>query len=420
MPAAGDLRGDVLHVPGRQELALLDVDRAAGLRRGDQQVGLPAQEGRDLQHVDRLGDRRALLGRVHVGQHRHAEALAHLGEDRQALLHAEAARGVGAGAVRLVEAGLVDEADAELARELGQRAGTSPARARGFRAGTGPAISANGRSLPIVDIADLDVARLGHAPPPYTSRACVDRRADEATRTADAARTARLQLRMELHADEPGMVGDLDDLRQHAVGRHAGEPQPAALQPLLVVDVHLVAVAVALADRGRAVDLARPALPGCSTRLVGAEPHRAAEIAAGLARLQLVAAHPFGHQADHRLRARAELGRAGALHAGQIARRLDHRHLHAEADAEKRHLALAREARRLDLALRAALAEAAGHQDAVHAFQMLDRVLALEDLGVDPVELDPHIVGDAAMASAPRPAICRRRAAWCTCRRWRS
>ena len=55
--------------------------------------------------------------------------------------------------------------------------------------------------------------------------------------------------------------------------------------------------------------------------------------------------------------------------AGQVARRLDHRHLHAEADAEIRHVALAGELRRLDLALGAALAEAAGHQDAVDVLQ---------------------------------------------------
>ena len=59
---------------------------------GDQKVGLPAQEGRDLQHVDDLGDRRALRGLVHVGEHRHAERLADLGEDRQRRLQADAAR----------------------------------------------------------------------------------------------------------------------------------------------------------------------------------------------------------------------------------------------------------------------------------------------------------------------------------------
>ena len=44
----------------------------AGLARGEQQVGLAAQEGRDLQHIDRLGGRRALLRRMHIGQHRQA------------------------------------------------------------------------------------------------------------------------------------------------------------------------------------------------------------------------------------------------------------------------------------------------------------------------------------------------------------
>ena len=48
------------------------------------------------------------------------------------------------------------------------------------------------------------------------------------------------------------------------------------------------------------------------------------------------------------------------------------------------------------------------------------RVLALEDLGFDPVEIDLHIVGDAAMRPAPRSAICRRPSGRCICRRWRS
>ena len=126
-------------------------------------------------------------------------------------------------------------------------------------------------------------------------------------------------------------------------------------------------------------------LPGARLRLIGAEPHGAAEIAAGGALLELVAAQPFGQQADDRLRRRAELGRVGVLDAGEGARRLDDGHLHAEADAEIRHLALAGEAGRPDLALGAALAEAAGHQDAVDALQERRRILALEDLALDPV-----------------------------------
>ena len=121
MPDARDFLGDVLHVPGRQKLPLLDVDGAPGLGRGDQKIGLAAEEGRNLQHIDRLGHGRALLRQVHVGQHRAAAALAHLGEDRQAVLEPEPARAFERGAVRLVERGLVDEPDAEPRRQFDQR-----------------------------------------------------------------------------------------------------------------------------------------------------------------------------------------------------------------------------------------------------------------------------------------------------------
>ena len=194
------------------------------------------------------------------------------------------------------------------------------------------------------------------------------------------------------------MVRDLDDLGQQAVGRHAGEAQPRRLQRVAIGDVDLVAVAVALADPGRAVDLGDPAFR-VEHRVIGAEPHRAAEIAVGLAPLQLVAAHPFGHQPDDRMLARAELGRAGAGQPREMPRRLDHRHLHAEADAEIRHLPLAREARRLDLALGAALAEPARHEDAVHAFELLHRLAPRPRRSRESIQssLTAHIVGDAAM-----------------------
>ena len=113
--------------------------------------------------------------------------------------------------------------------------------------------------------------------------------------------------------------------------------------------------------------------------------------------LQLVALHPFGHQADHRLARRAEFGRVRLLDAAEVPRRLDHRHLHAEADAEIRDLALAREPRRADLALGAALAKAARHQNAVDMFEERRRVLVLEHLAFDPVEIDLDLVGDAAV-----------------------
>src|SRR5262249_39261820 len=147
---------------------------------------------------------------------------------------------------------------------------------------------------------------------------------------------------MELHADEPGVILVFDDLRQNSVRRHAAEAHAALLEPALVGGVDLVAVAVTLGDLRAAIDAgdAAATLEHCRIR---AEPPGAAEVAADAALLQFVALEPFGHQADDRLRRRSELGRVRLGNAAQIARGLDHCHLHAEADAEIRYVALARE-----------------------------------------------------------------------------
>ena len=78
--AAGDLGDHIGHVPGRQELALLHLHDAPRLGGRNEEVGLAAQEGRDLQHVHHLGDTRALAGLVHVGDDRQPERLADLCE----------------------------------------------------------------------------------------------------------------------------------------------------------------------------------------------------------------------------------------------------------------------------------------------------------------------------------------------------
>src|SRR5690242_12760047 len=102
-------------------------------------------------------------------------------------------------------------------------------------------------------------------------------------------------------------------------------------------------MAVALGDfDGAAIDFRHPAA-ALEHGGIGAEPHGAAEIAVLVALLKFIAAQPFRHQAHQRLRRRAELGGVGLLDADKIARRLDHGHLHAEADTEIRHVALARE-----------------------------------------------------------------------------
>src|SRR6202035_5558892 len=177
---------------------------------------------------------------------------------------------------------------------------------------------------------------------------------------------------------------------------HGAEAYAVLLEPAPIGGVDLVAVAVAFGNVDAAIDAG--GLPAAlEHRRIGAEPHGAAEIAVAAAPVQLVAFHPFGHQPDHGLGGGAELRRIGLADAAQIARRLHHRHLHAEADAEIGHVPLARELRRLDLAFGAALAEAARHQDAVHMLEERGGILALEHLALDPVEIDLDLVGDAAV-----------------------
>ena len=45
----------------------------------------------------------------------------------------------------------------------------------------------------------------------------------------------------------------------------------------------------------------------------------------------------------------------------------------------------------------AALAETAGHQNAVHVAQLFDGIVVLENLRFDPIEVHPRIIGDAAV-----------------------
>ena len=89
-----------------------------------------------------------------------------------------------------------------------------------------------------------------------------------------------------------------------------------------------------------------------------------------------------------------ELGGVGAGHVADVAGELGDGALHAQADAEERHAVLAAVADGLDLALDAAVAEAAGHEDAVGAAEPLGDRLRRELLGVDPEQVELAAVED--------------------------
>src|SRR6266851_2460610 len=208
----------------------------------------------------------------------------------------------------------------------------------------------------------------------------------------------RFELGMELHADKPRMIGEFDNFRQHSVRRHARKRQPRRLPTWPIADVDFIAMAMPLADSGSAVDLRNPAVRR-EYGFVGDKPHRPAEIPRRLPPFNGIAAHPLGHQPDHRMLARPKLRRASAGQPCQIARRFDHRHVHAKADAEIGHMALAGETRGFDHSRGAALAESAGNENTVNIVEMPNRLgFGLEHLRIDPVEIDRDIVGNPAMA----------------------
>src|SRR5581483_3351541 len=194
----------------------------------------------------------------------------------------------------------------------------------------------------------------------------------------------RFQLRMELHPDKPGMIVVFDNLRQDAVRRHAGEPHAALLEAALVGGVDLIAMPVTFRYFGRPVNLGDVAAAAEQCR-IGTEPHRAAEIAAGSALLELVALEPLRHEPDDRFARRGKLGRIGFLDAAQIPRRLDDGHLHPKADAEIRDLPLPCELSGPDLALGPTLTEATRHQDAVDMLKEGRRIFVFEYLRFNPV-----------------------------------
>src|SRR6266853_934024 len=173
---------------------------------------------------------------------------------------------------------------------------------------------------------------------------------DECGEERMPAARGRGEFRVELAADEPRMRRQLDHLAQLLALGDAGNPQALVLQSLHVLIVDLVAVAVALVNHVRAVDLAREA-PGFERGALSAQTHGPAEI-------------------------------------GLLVAELDHGELHAQADAEIRDLVLARVLDRLHHSLDAALAEAPGDKYRVHPFQERADALLLDRFRIHVTDVD--------------------------------
>ena len=87
-----DFACDVNHFLRGEELTFFDVNDAAGLGGGEEEVGLTAEEGWDLDDVADFGDGRALGGVVDVGDEREAELGFDHREEFEAFVESGAAR----------------------------------------------------------------------------------------------------------------------------------------------------------------------------------------------------------------------------------------------------------------------------------------------------------------------------------------
>ncbi len=192
---------------------------------------------------------------------------------------------------------------------------------------------------------------------------------------------AALELGVGLAGDEKGMVGQLDHLHQALVGGEARNHEAAFHKRVAVGVVHLEAMAMALVNDGLAVG---PCRAGAGHHLagVGAQAHGAA-----LVFHVLLLGHEVNDEGRARGRRVGEFGGSGAVQAARVAGKRADGRLQPQADAQKRHVVLAGVAGRGDLALEGAGAEAAGHEDAVHAAEHRISVLVGELLAVDEVHV---------------------------------
>ena len=94
----------IFRFPRRQKLPFLDIDNLARFRRSYDQIRLPAQKRRYLQHINMLRDNCALLFFMYVGNNRQIIVkLFNLVKSTHSFFQPDAARAVNGSAVRLVK-----------------------------------------------------------------------------------------------------------------------------------------------------------------------------------------------------------------------------------------------------------------------------------------------------------------------------
>ena len=200
------------------------------------------------------------------------------------------------------------------------------------------------------------------------------------------AERVRLELRMELNGQEPGMVRNLGDFVEPVLGE-AGELHSPRLHELRVASLEFVPVPVPFADPGSAVGAGgERTLPQNAGHR--AHPHGAAHRFHAFEIAQQLEDLVFGMRVEF-LGARPGESAFGA-------REFDHRPLESVADAEERHAIDACPSSCLRHPFGSTRSEAAGHQDAVAVVELRE-IAILEALGFHPADLDARVMGHSAV-----------------------
>lgn len=111
---SGNLLDRMFHIPGRKELAFFYIDGAPGASGSNQQVGLTAEEGWNLEHISAFSGDFALRGFVDIGQHGQSGRVGETAKNSRAFLQTRAAKAGHRGAVGFVIRSLENIRNAEV------------------------------------------------------------------------------------------------------------------------------------------------------------------------------------------------------------------------------------------------------------------------------------------------------------------
>src|SRR5579859_1035776 len=181
------------------------------------------------------------------------------------------------------------------------------------------------------------------------------------------ARWSALELGMELRRDKEGVISQFNDFHQTVIGRATTDHQPMRLHAFTVLVIELIAMTMALKNNGLTIGLI-----GLRTRDETADPVSQPHSAALIGHLAL-----RQHQIDDRMRALLiKLGAISICQSQDVARELDHRHMHAQTEPQVRNILAPRKARRLNLPFDATRTETARHHNTRDIFQDLSVVIS--------------------------------------------